>query len=159
MDAEEKRTHDELIDYQTLRIRDLLEQILECCLMRTAYLSSRFGIPQAELRCLMLFRGERYLTVKGIAQKLDVAKSRVTKIVDGLERKHLVNRIPDPEDARFKLISLTREGREKAEEIEELNQDIHRALLLDLGPESRKTVMASLEALRSSMESVKQGLV
>ena len=77
----------ELLHYQTARIKDLIEGIIQCCQMQTSFLSQKFHIPQAEIRCLLLFRGERYLTVKGISQKLDVAKSRVTKVINGLQNK------------------------------------------------------------------------
>ena len=52
--------------------------------------SHKFGLLQAELKCLMLFDMERYWTVKGIAQKMEVAKSLVTKIMDGLIKKTLI---------------------------------------------------------------------
>ena len=72
----------ELIGYQTSRLQDLINEIVQCCEDKRLYESQRFGVPYAELKCLMLFDGERYLTVKGIAQKLDVAKSRVTKLIN-----------------------------------------------------------------------------
>jgi len=136
-----------------------MEETLQCCQTRMLYLSRKFDIPQSELRCLMLFRGERYLTVKGISQKLDVAKSRVTKIMDGLIQKKLVERIDDPRDARIKLISLTPAGHRKCEEISSYTANLHQKILLELGAEERKTVLSSLELLRSSMEAIKKQLV
>jgi len=150
---------DELFRYQIRRFQELMEETLHCCQTRTQYLSQKFDIPQAELRCLMLFRGERYLTVKGIAQKLDVAKSRVTKIIEGLLSKKLVEAIDDPKDGRVKLISLTPFGARKSEEIAAFNAGLHEKLLLELGPEDRKIVLSSLEMLRSSMEAIKKQLI
>lgn len=135
-----------------------MEEIVDCCHQRTSFLSDKFGIPQAEVRCLMLFRGERYLTVKGIAQKLDVAKSRVTKIVEGLRRKSLLDCLNDPQDGRVKLFSLTPLGQRTTREIDEYNADLHRKLLLELDTEQRKWVLSSLELLRASMEAVKEEL-
>ena len=71
----------ELLAYQTQRLQDLMAEMLQCCEDRKLYESQRFGLPHAELKCLMLFDGQRYLTVKNMAQNLDVAKSRVTKLV------------------------------------------------------------------------------
>jgi DNA-binding MarR family transcriptional regulator len=150
---------DDLIRYQTARLEDLISEVIQCCQARTAYLSKKFDIPQAELRCLMLFEGEKYLTVKGIAQKLDVAKSRVTKIVEGLLQKNLLNRIDDPGDARVRLLSLNPAGHRKSEEISAFNKDLHQQLLLELGSEERKSVLSSLEVLRGSMEAIKCRLV
>lgn len=149
---------DELLNYQIRRFQDLMEETVQCCQARTLFLSSKFDLPQAELRCLMLFRGERYLTVKGIAQKLDVAKSRVTKIMEGLLQKKLVESIDDPKDARIRLLSLTQAGEKKSEEISGFISSLHRQILLELDTEQRKTILSSLEILRSSMESVKKRL-
>lgn len=129
--------------------------MLECCEDRKLYESNRFNLPYAELKCLMLFDGERYLTVKGIAQKLEVAKSRVTKIVDGLIEKGLVERMDDPKDARIKLINLTPEGRHKSEGIASFQREIHQKILLQMDTEERKSMLSYLEMLRSAMEAVK----
>jgi DNA-binding MarR family transcriptional regulator len=106
-----------------------------------------------------LFKHERYLTVKDIAQRLDVAKSRVTKIIDGLLEKKLIQRIHDPEDARIKLISLTPAGQKKYDAIEIFVKDIHRNLVMNLKSEERQSVLASMELMRSSMESVKEKML
>ena len=111
------------------------------------------------MKCLMLFNGERYLTVTRMAEKLDVAKSRVTKLINGLVPKALVQSVDDPKDARIKLISLTPEGRKKSSEIEGFQREIHRKLLLQMGAEERKKVISNLEGLRSAMEAVKEQLV
>jgi len=150
---------DMLLGYQTQRLQDLIEQILQCCKERTSYLSKKFDIPEAELRCLMLFGEERYLTAKGISQKLDVAKSRVTKITNGLIRKGLVATIDDPKDARIKLIALTQQGHRKSKQMSAIITDLHQLLLLEFEPDQRKLVLSCLEVLRSSMEAVKNQLV
>ena len=143
------------MNYQTLRLQNLIQEILKCCTDRKLYESHRFGLPYAELNFLMQFDGERYLTVKSIAQRLEIAKSRVTIIVDGLIKKGLVEKINDPKDTRIKLISLTPAGKKKAEEIETFLEEIHREILLQLGDDERKNVISQLELLRSAMEAVK----
>ena len=150
---------DLLLGYQTQRLQDLIEEILQCCKERASYLASKFAIPEAELRCLMLFEAERYLTAKGISQRLHVAKSRVTKIINGLIQKELVESIDDPKDARIKLHILTQEGQRKSQEIVTIITDLHRELLLELDPEQRKTVLSCLDVFRSGMEAVKKQLV
>lgn len=151
--------NEELLKYQTQRLQDLITQMLHCCEDRKLYQSQRFNLPHAELKCLMLFNGERYLTVKGVAQKLDVAKSRVTIIVDGLIRKRLAEQTNDPKDARVRLISLTAAGQTKYAEIDAFQKEIHRKILLQMAPEERKNALSYLELFRSAMEAVKQELV
>lgn len=159
MNDQSSETVDVLLGYQTQRLQDLIEEILHCCKERTEFLSKKFDIPEAELRCLMLFGEERYLTAKGISQKLDVAKSRVTKIINGLIQKRLVESTDDPKDARVKLIGLTQEGQKKSKELGAIVTELHEKLLLEFEPEQRKMVISCLEVLRSSMEAVKNQLV
>ena len=156
MNNNTNKTIDVLLAYQTKRLQDLIEEMIQCCKEQTSYLSKKFNIPEAELRCLILFGDERYLTAKSIAQKLDVAKSRVTKITTGLIRKGLVETIDDPKDGRVKLIGLTQRGHRKSQEIFTIITDLQRRLLLELDPKQRKMVLSCLEALRSGMEVVKK---
>ena len=82
--------------FQLEQFRHLVNRLYQCCHERMQYQSDRFDLPDAELRCLQLFGEERYLTPKGIAQKMNVVKSRVTKIIDGLIKKGYIQRIKDP---------------------------------------------------------------
>jgi DNA-binding MarR family transcriptional regulator len=148
----------DLFNYQTHRLQNLITEMIECCQDRHVYEHQKFGVPYAELKCLLLFNGERYLTVKGIAEKLEVAKSRVTKIINGLIEKKLVKRFEDHHDKRVKLICLTPEGGEKCEQVRNFQRQIHQDILKQFDSEKRKQLFVYLESLRSAMESVKQTL-
>jgi DNA-binding MarR family transcriptional regulator len=148
-----------LSTYQAGRLKELIEEIIHCCQERVFFQSQKFNLTPAELRCILLFNNEKYLTVKGMAQKLEVAKSRVTKIMEGLLKKKLIQCIDDPGDARVKLFSPTPAGQKKTEELNDFIKKIHHHLLTNLKPEDRKVVLSSLELLRSSMEAVKARMV
>ena len=100
-------------EFQLEQFQTLISKLFQCCQERMQYQCERFQLPDAELRCLGLFGEERYLTAKGIALKMNVVKSRVSKIIDGLIKKNLVQRIKDPEDSRISLLSLTSLGQKK----------------------------------------------
>ena len=159
MNENRSKINEELIGYQTLRLQALISEMLRCCEDRKIYESQKLGLPYAEVKCLMLFNGERYLTVKGMAQKLDVAKSRITKLTNGLIEKGLAKRIHDPNDARVKLISLTSVGEKKSEEITTFHRGIHRKILMQMSTNERKQVLSRMDLLRSSMEAVKDQLI
>src|SRR4030042_6882404 len=144
--------NEELLSYQAQRLQELIAEMIQCCEDRKLFETAKFGLPYAELKCLLLFGGERYLTVKGIAQRLDVAKSRVTKIVKGLVTKGLVKQIDDPHDARIKLISVTPAGGEESREIAAFQRGLHRQIVLPLSADERKGIFSYLELLRSAME-------
>lgn len=141
-----------ITDHQLKQFKNLVMRLYECCQERMHYQSIKVGLPDAELRCLLLFEDERYLTPKNIAQKMNVVKSRVTKIINGLFEKNLVHRIKDPEDSRVTLLSLTSEGRKKLKEFNDLNDYIHREVLSGMAPEQRITMLTNLELLKASME-------
>jgi len=123
------------------------------------YQVDRFKLPDAELRCLLLFGEERYLTAKGISQKLNVVKSRITKIIEGLARKNLIQRIKDPEDSRVTLLSLTPKGVDKIKEINLFLEEVHTEVLFQMEPEQRKTMLTNLEVLKGALEAVKEMMV
>jgi DNA-binding MarR family transcriptional regulator len=159
MNYHAENTVDGLLDYQAGKFEELMKELVDCCQERTAYISRKFGLPEAEVGCLMLFGTERYLTPKGISQKLDVAKSRATKILNGLIEKGLADHTDDVRDGRVKLISLTKKGKERAENIEAVSRGLHQKVLLELEPEQRNMMLSHLQMLRSSMEGVKKQLV
>jgi len=147
-----------VIEYQANKLQELISEVHNCCKDRFTHEAKAFKLPQAELKCLMLFEGHKYLTAMSIAGMLEVAKSRATVIIESLEKKDLVQRSADPNDARVKLISLTPKGQRKVREIEEFMFDLHQQLLRQIDPGQRASVINALETLRSSMEAVKAQL-
>ena len=147
-----------VLEYQANKLQELISELHNCCKERYSHEAKAFKMPQAELRCLMLFEGHKYLTGIEIAGLLEVAKSRATVIIENLDRKGLVQRSRDPNDARVKLISLTPAGQRKVREIEEFMFSLHQQLLGQIDPAQRTGVINALETLRSSMEAVKTHL-
>jgi DNA-binding MarR family transcriptional regulator len=141
------------------QFQGLITKLFQCCQERLQYQCERFELPDAELRCLSLFGEERYLTSKGIALKMNLVKSRISKIVSGLVKKKLIQRIPDPEDSRVTLLSLTHAGQNKLNDINDFLNDMHMEVLQQMEPEQRKTMITNLELLKASMESVKELMV
>ena len=146
----------EITDLQVDKFQGLIAKLYQCCTERMQYQSEKFGLPDAQLRCLVLFGDERYLTPKGISQKMNVVKSRVTSIVNGLFKKGLIQRIKDPGDSRISLLSLSPKGQKKLSEIRSFMGYVHREVLSQMEPEQRKIMLTNLDLLKASMESVKE---
>jgi len=147
-----------LIEYQARKLQEIIDNIITCCNDKRTYTKEKFGIPYAEITCLLLFKGERYLTVKTLSLKMDVAKSRITKIVKGLMAKGLVEKIEDPKDNRVKLLSLTPKGLKKIEEIEKFRLEIHKKLISNIDPNDRSRLFYYLDKFLESMQIVKESL-
>lgn len=149
----------EIPEYQLAQFQLLISELFQCCQERMQLQSEKFELPDAEVRCLMLFGDDRYLTPKGIAYKMNVVKSRVTKVVEGLVQKQLVQRVRDPEDSRVTLLSLTPQGQKKFNEIKGFMKHVYSETLHQLTPEQRKQVLADLDLLRLSMKAVKELMI
>jgi len=141
------------------KFQEVIAKLFQCCQERMQYQCERFSLPDAELRCLMLFGEERYLTAKSIAHKMNVVKSRVSKIIDGLISKDLIQRVKDPGDSRISLLSLTAEGQTKLNDINQFLNDIHSQVLLQMAPDQRQSVLTNLDILKASMEAIKDLMV
>ena len=141
---------------QLRQFQSIMTKLIQCCNERMLYQSGRFNLPDAELRCLVLFDGERYLTPKNIANKMNVVKSRVTKIINGLIKRNLLQKIKDPGDSRVTLLSLTSQGQKKLRDILNFNNCIHEEVLIAMEPEQRKTMLTNLDILKASMESARE---
>jgi DNA-binding MarR family transcriptional regulator len=149
----------EVSEYQLDKFQELIAKLFQCCQERMQYQCDRFQLPDAEFRCLVLFRDERYLTAKSIAHKMNVVKSRVSKIIDGLIKKNLIQRIADPEDSRVKLLSLTSAGQKKINEIRQFMGNVAGQVLSQMAPDQRKAMLTNLDILKASMEAVKEMMV
>jgi DNA-binding MarR family transcriptional regulator len=158
MNNEDRTARTNIPLHQAEQFRDLVLRLFQCCQERMQYQCERFGLPDAEIRCLLLFGEERYLTAKGIAYKLNVVKSRVTKIVDGLIRKKHLQKVADPEDSRIVLLSLTPKGQAKLKEINRFTIDFNSQVLRTIHPDQRGDLLNNLELLRISMEAANEGL-
>ncbi|MFH1136939.1 MAG: MarR family winged helix-turn-helix transcriptional regulator [Pseudomonadota bacterium] len=143
---------------QVLQLKTLVTKLFRCCQDRAQYLSERFGLPDAELRCLMLFGAERYLSPKGIAREMGVAKSRVSKITEKLIQRKLIQRIADPEDSRGVLLSLTADGRRKWNEINGFLEELYGEILRQAPADQRTALLGYLGVLETSMAAVRDSL-
>jgi DNA-binding MarR family transcriptional regulator len=71
-------------------------------------LADRLGLHPTDLQCVSLLDLEpEPLTTGEIAKLTGLTSGSATRLVDRLERAHLVERRPDPQDRRKTLVSLT----------------------------------------------------
>ena len=144
-----------LVEYQSNKLQQLISDVHNCCKDRIYYEAKLFNLPASELKCIMLFEGHRYLTGVEIAAMLEVAKSRATVILDSLAKRGFIQRMPDPNDARVKLVSLTPAGHKKVNEIEDYVFHLYHQLLSQIEPSQRAGVLNGLEILTSTMKAMK----
>jgi DNA-binding MarR family transcriptional regulator len=83
-----------------------------------------------------------------LAEAAQVSKQTVGSIVDQLERAGYVRRIPDPRDARARLVTVTAQGRELVEISLPVVREIEAAWAAHLGRARTRQLREALAALR-----------
>lgn len=73
----------------------------------------RFQLNTSQYRTLLLFENEEGKRLTTISDRLLLSKSTITRVIDELEDRGWVERVPDPEDRRAQRVVLTAEGRRK----------------------------------------------
>lgn len=84
-------------------------------------------------------------TQTDVARRLRIEGPSLTRMVQLLEKEHLISRQTDPADARSKLLSLTDPGRDALGEIFTLSDAMRTALLRGFDPATLATVEGFLD--------------
>lgn len=84
---------------------------------RTTGITARHGLTPQRYLLLLLIRvrsdsGEP-ATVTALQEPLQMTQSAVTQLVTGAESAGLIERVPDPDDARSHALELTTEGAQR----------------------------------------------
>ncbi len=114
--------------------------------------AEKAGLTSAEARCMMCFNRDKYHTVKGLAAELGLVKSRITRIADGLAKKGLTERLPDPEDRRICMMRLTPDGVKKLEELNRCCHETLESLFHDATLERKGQILGTLAEITGSLE-------
>ncbi|MCH9684659.1 MAG: MarR family winged helix-turn-helix transcriptional regulator [Deltaproteobacteria bacterium] len=96
----------------------LLERVGNLLRERARSIATREGLKLAQLDALVyLSRANRYSdTTSGVVDYLGATKGSVSQTLTALERKKLVDRVPDPSDGRVNHCRPTSKGRRVAQE-------------------------------------------
>lgn len=99
---------------------------------------------------LELLHSQRPLTVSGLAEKLAIDRTNVSRLCTRMEGRGELVRRPHPEDARAWALRLTARGKKLARSVDESSAQHFAGLAQSLG-ESTDSVIESLELLEGAM--------
>jgi len=106
-----------------------------------------YGLSDAKLEVLgvLCCRSGQWACLHALGDELGVTRPNVTKLVDGLERGGLVERLPHPGDGRMVQAHLTPQGLEVAAEALPGRQDLMRRLWDALGDDELAQLVGLLD--------------
>lgn len=91
-------------------------------------------------------------TQAALAEAIGADKTRIIAILDELQRNGLIERVPDPEDRRARLLEITNEGRRRKDAVQAAIQAGEERWLGTLSAPDRATFLRVLQEL-SGVES------
>ena len=91
-----------------------------------------YGLKNTELRILGHLSGDGPLAIREISRRSKIDKAWISRSVDGLARRGLVEKTPHPTDSRITLLSLTKRGKELADAVSRLAKKRQDELLAGL---------------------------
>jgi DNA-binding MarR family transcriptional regulator len=111
--------------------------------------------PREAHALMILFRHERrdeLLSQNDLVLELGIDKSNVTRLLQGLQKRGSIARVPGKEDARVRMHRLTPRGREFAQRIEDSSRHRFSTLFAGLSPSDMKMAAAALALLNRALE-------
>jgi DNA-binding MarR family transcriptional regulator len=95
-------------------LSDLVRQHSSAVLRHAAATAKRMGLEASELAALEHLQAAGPMTHKRLGERLSMSPGAITAMIDRLEARGYVERIPNPEDRRSALVRITRRGIEES---------------------------------------------
>ncbi len=134
------------------RLADLTFSLLQRCQEKEAWLAEEHGLFQAEFRCLRLFGSDETLNNKQLAKRMNLSPSRLTRIIDGLEKRGYMQREIAQKDRRNMRIFLSRRGKILTKKLNKAFIDLHSEILQDIDVSQHEPLITAMGHLQSSIE-------
>lgn len=91
-------------------LADLVREHSSAALRYAAAVAKRMGLEASELAALEHLQGAGPMTLGRLGERLSMSPGAVTALVDRLESKGYVERVPNPKDRRSALVRITEAG-------------------------------------------------
>jgi DNA-binding MarR family transcriptional regulator len=113
------------------------------------------GLSAAGRQVLAILEGsDEPLSPTTIAERLLVTTASTTSLLNTLESRGLLTRLPDPDDRRRLLVSLTEQGRQVVDDFLPEVVTLQTAVMASLSEAERRRLLQSLAAIRESIARV-----
>lgn len=115
---------------------------------------SDFKLNLSEVALLALVTEHGSLSQSALAKSLGMGRASLGALVDGLEKRNLLERRENPKDKRVWLIELTSTGKELSVKLEERDQALREIFREGVGRDERQNLAETLELLRRNLRAV-----
>jgi len=138
----------QLTHFLPFRLNRLAAEISE---QLSALYAERFEIDIPQWRVLATLSSGNGWTAKAIVASTRTHKSTISRAVEALAKRGLVEAVQSPEDKRAYRLRLTSQGRQLFLKLEPLVLDYERKLMDQLGDSDRRRVTKAIAALEQAL--------
>ncbi len=110
------------------------------------------GMTVAQAATLQLLEERGPLRLGALGRRLGIRPSTVTRNLQRLEDRGLLERVPDPDDGRALVARLTRRGRQTAAEVGEFEARFAEAVYRALPQQRRDAIVEAIEELLEAVQ-------
>lgn len=132
---------------QTLRVLTILLRASGSVINMLKKDMSTYGVNPTEFTVLEVLYSLGEQPIQIIGNKVLLASSSITYVIDQLEKKEMVERVQSEEDRRVTLVSLTEKGQKLMEDVFPQHSDIIDRLFKDLSDEELSEFGESLKTV------------
>jgi len=110
-----------------------------------------FDLSISQFRVLTSLKDDTDHRLTTLSERLLLSKSTITRVVDELEQRSWVRRVPDPDDRRAQRVVLTLEGTEQLTLVSEAHERYLKQRLELLRSKERQQLNTLLEKLSAGL--------
>ncbi len=139
------------VDQHVVVIEELLRNVSTILKKRGRDILSNFEITPPQLDALLVLREYGELTMGELCQKMFLACSTATDLIDRMERNHLIERVRDTSDRRVIRLKVLPKGATVIEEVREARRSYLGNILNELDVADKEKLIQALEQLNYLM--------
>ena len=118
-------------------------------------MQATFDVPQTVLNCLAIIDGAgEPLTPSQISERMLVSSATMTGVIDQLEFRGWVRRLPNPDDRRSVLVEISETGKAVTDQLLPGIRKIEQATLAALSPAELRTLLGLLSKVLAGATAV-----
>lgn len=137
---------EDLLTYQVCILAKMMERA------SAGELSKRYKLGVAEWRVLAQLAVKSPSTVRWLAARMRVDRAEVSRAAAALISRKLARRMPDPDDRRSVLFSITEAGRALHREIMPLRIALHERLMAVLTADEARHMTTAVDKLTRELD-------
>ena len=142
-----KNTNEDKDTTLSLKLFVVLSRALEAIEKLTAENIKNYGMNLTEFAVLELLYNKGDQPIQKIGQKILIASSSITYVVDKLEKKKYVERVACLTDRRVTYAAITEVGRTFMDELFPKHQELMKDIMSTLGIEEKEIMIEQIKKL------------